>query len=182
MFHAVLDFGVAKARSYLMFVTSHQMNVSTAAHSNYRMTFKRKGNMDELLDVQGYLLWGRQKNLTFLREGHVLWRPGGKLTFAGLYIVLPSDPCNLIGKQILGWILDIRLETVMLPSHQNVTVFGITSKFLYYPSYCAIPAIPINKYIIKSSLNPKKLEKLTLSHLLMTKLRQHKWSSDLSAN
>ena len=100
MFHAVLDFGVAKARSYLMFVTSHQMNVSTAAHSNYRMTFKRKGNMDELLDVQGYLLWGRQKNLTFLCEGHVLWRPGGKLTFAGLYIVLPSDPCNLIGKQI----------------------------------------------------------------------------------
>ena len=102
MFHAVLVFGVAKARSCLKFVTNHEMNVSTTAHSNYRITFKRKGNMHELLDVQGYLLWRRQKNLTFLREGHVLWRPGSKLTFAGLYVVFPYDPCNLIEKQIHG--------------------------------------------------------------------------------
>ena len=55
MFHAALDL-MAKARSYLMFVSSHQMNVSTAVHSNYRMTFKRNGHMHELLHVQGYLL------------------------------------------------------------------------------------------------------------------------------
>ena len=55
MFHAVLGLP-AKARSYLTYVSSHQMNVSTAVQINYGMTLKRNGNMHELLDIQGYLL------------------------------------------------------------------------------------------------------------------------------
>ena len=101
---------------------------------------------------------------------------------------LPLRACTLsclltlviwLENRFLGWILDIRLETVMLPSHQNVTVFGI-----YYIKISLLPELLCNScysnqqiyhQIFLKSKETREIDSVTLTDDKIETTQMVKW-------